>query len=108
MFVEKSDSTKSIVLTISFEMKMCTVLKALREVASLHLSASSLSQKSRQFFYYKVVYSLSVFIYFLICTGGGAGLDCFGSNLDSFFVNYETFFNVLSIVSMCTGSYVVM
>lgn len=67
--------------------------------------------KKQAVFYYKVVYSLSVFIYFLICTGDGgreAGLDCFGSNLDSFFVNYETFFTVLSIVSMCTGSYVVM
>lgn len=28
-------------LTISLEIKMCTVLKALREVASFHLSASS-------------------------------------------------------------------
>lgn len=37
-----------------------------------------------------------------------AGFEWFGSDLDSFFVNYETFFNVLSIVSMCTGSYVVM
>lgn len=108
MFVEKSDSTKSILLTISLEMKTCTVLKALREVASLHLSASSLSRKSRQYFITKL-FIPCLFIYFLICTGdGGAGFDCFGSDLDSFFVNYETFFNVLSIVSMCTGSYTVM
>lgn len=43
MFVEKSDSTKSILLTVSLVIETCTVLKALREVASLHLSASSLS-----------------------------------------------------------------
>lgn len=34
--------------------------------------------------------------------------DCFVSDLDFFFVNYGTFFTVLSVVSMCTGSDMVM
>lgn len=74
MFVEKSDSTKSILLTISFKMKMCTVLKALREVASLHLSASSLSQKSRQFFITKLFIPCLCLFTFLSVQVGGQGL----------------------------------
>lgn len=109
MFVEKSGSTNSILLTISLEIRMCTVLKALREVVSLHLSASSLSQRSRQYFITKLfIPCLCLFTFLSVQVMRVAGFDWFGSDLDSFFVNYETFFNVLSIVSMCTGSYVVM
>lgn len=71
MCVEKSDSTQSILLTISLEINMCTVLKALREVTSFHLSASSLHHKRQAVFYYRAVYSLSVFTYFHICIGDG-------------------------------------
>lgn len=55
MCVEKSGSPKSILSTICLEINMCTVLKALREVTSLHLSASSLRQKKgRQYFITKL------------------------------------------------------
>lgn len=64
----KPNSTKSILLTISLEIKICTVLKALGEVASLHSSAFSLSQKGRQYFITKL-FIPCLFIYFLICTG---------------------------------------
>ena len=89
----KSDSAESILLTISLEIKMCTVLKALREVASLHVSASSLSQKSRQYFITKLFIScLFLFTFLSVQVMGGWGFDQFDSDLDSFFVNYEIFF----------------
>lgn len=83
-------------------------LKALREATSLRLSASSLRQKRQAVFYYKVVYSLSVFTYFHICVGDGSqGLTVLNLTWDSFFVKCETWL-MFSIVSMCTGSYMVM
>lgn len=73
----KPNSAKSTLSTISLEIKMCTVLKALGEVASLHSSASSLSQKSGQYFITKLFIPCLV-IYFLICTGGEGGLGLTG------------------------------
>lgn len=62
--------------------------------------------KKQAVFYYKVVYSLSVYLLsYLYRWWGRPGFDWFGSDLDwGFFVSYEAFFNVLSVVIMCTGS----
>lgn len=90
MFVE--NRTLLSILTTSLEIEVCTVLKALGEVASLYSSASSLSQKSRQYFITKL-FIPCLFIYFLICTGDGGGLGLTGLVLTwiPFFVSYENF-----------------
>lgn len=84
---------------------MCAVLKALREVTSHHLSASSLHQKRQAVFYYKVVYSLRVFTYFHICIGDRGRVwlwsnSGFESDLDSFFVKCETWL-MFSLLYLC-------
>lgn len=76
-------------------------LKALREATSLRLSASSLRQKRQAVFYYKVVYSLSVFTYFHICVGDGSqGLTVLNLTWDSFFVKCETWL-MFSLLYLC-------
>lgn len=61
--------------------------------------------KKQAVFYYKVVYSLSVYLLsYLYRWWGRPGFDWFGSDLDSFFCKLWKFFNVLSVVIMCTGS----
>lgn len=78
MFMEKSGSTNSILLTISLEIRMCTVLKALREVVSLHLGSSFSALKC--FLCLKEAGSILlqsclflVCVDLLICTGDGGG-----------------------------------
>lgn len=96
--MQKLDSTKSILLTISLWINMCTVLKALREVTSLHLNASSLHQK-RQYFITKLF--IPYLCYFHICIGDGRqGLTVLNLTWDSFFVKCEIWL-MFSLLYLC-------
>lgn len=89
MFVGNHFTKRSVLLTIPLEIRMCAVLKALREVASLHLSSSSLSRNSRQYFITKLFIPCLCLCTFLSVQV--MGLTVLLLTWISFFVNYETF-----------------